>query len=150
MTTDQRHLPDCAALMERMQRHVADGDTHADLFRFGVLQAMKWYDNDVAERGPLAGAALFERAPGTTGDRGLDAAFAAMAEWLATRDSWLSPAWAVNLAAPEPWYASNYPGSQAHARATCPALWRRHNVWIGDRALLRPQDSRPEDWPPAS
>lgn len=141
MATDQRQLPDCAAWMERMRRFVELGDSHAELFRCGVLQVMKWYDNDVYEYGLQAGPAMFARTPATTGDSGLDAAFAALAEWLAARDGWSIPAWATDVAAPEPWYVSDHPGSQAHARETCPPIWREHNVWIGDRALLRPEDA---------
>ena len=132
---------------DTMKLEVARGDTHAQLFRQGVLQVMKWYDSALVSYGVDVARAQYNREPGTTGSLGVDAAFAALAHWQATRDGWAAatPSWIRRTIAPDPWYASDDAYSQERARSTCPALWREHNVWVGDRDLLRPQDWRPED-----
>ena len=147
MKLEVSRTPDCASWMEQVRHNVARGDTHAKLFRQGVLQVMKWYDSALVSYGVDVARAQYNREPGTTGSLGVDAAFAALAHWQATRDGWAAatPSWIRRTIAPDPWYASDDAYSQERARSTCPALWREHNVWIGDRDLLRPQDWRPED-----
>ena len=69
----------------------------------------------------------------------MDAAFAAMAEYLARRDGWTVPAWA---ALPEReawpwWFVTDLRGLHPRALVESPSSFRRRGVFITDGALER-------------
>ncbi len=96
---------------------LADGPVSGeDLWRFGVLQLLDDYDSVLTHQGVDAAATLMTQAPEPTGHSGLDAAFAGLACWLADRDGWDAPLWAM---------------------VQSPAQFRIRGVFITDTALQR-------------
>lgn len=74
---------------------VASGSEGSEaLWRFGVLQLLDDYDLVLCRDGVGAAARVFADEPALTGHSGLDAAYAALACWLAHRDGWEVPGWA--------------------------------------------------------
>ena len=129
--------PDCAVHMLMMPPLVAEGESNAVLWRVGVLQILDWYESARKFHGPDAGIAVFDAAPTSTGDPGLDAAFAALADWLAERDGWTPPPWTSTFVADEPWYVSTQPGLRELAKLECPQAFQAHNVWVSAHSLAR-------------
>jgi len=88
---------------------VSEGQPPTAGWRFGVLQTLDDYTS-TCRRGVVAlGAGVFTDPPAPTGSIELDAAFAALAEYLAERDGWTPPAWtsdACRSVAPVLWWAS--------------------------------------------
>ena len=110
-----------------------------DLWRFGVLQLLDDYDSVRARDGVEAAACLMSQAPGSTGHSGLDAALAGLACWLADRDGWASPEWALaddRVARPW-WFVSSSAYGRAWALVQSPAHFRIRGVFITDTALQR-------------
>jgi len=89
--------------------------------------------------GVSAAAGMWASAPRTTGDTGVDAAFAAMAEHLARRDGWTVPAWA-RLSEREAWpwwFVTDLRGLHPRALVESPSSFRRRGVFITGEALRR-------------
>ena len=90
-------------------------------WRFGILQTLGDYT--------------------ATSHKGLDAAFAALAVWLADRDGWAPPAWALDPSrrAPAPWYPADtrHPGLIAEAEREAPREFRERNVIVAAHDLDR-------------
>ena len=110
-----------------------------DLWRFGVLQLLDDYESVRRHDGADAAAMMFMEVPGSTGDSGLDAAFAALACWLADRDGWSAPQWAL---ADDPvarpwWFVSSSAYGRSWAMVQSPAQFRIRGVFITDTALPR-------------
>lgn len=110
-----------------------------DLWRFGVLQLVDDYESVRARDGVVAAARLMAEAPGPTGHSGLDAAFAGLACWLADRDGWDAPAWALaeGRAARPWWFVSSSAYGRAWAMVQAPGQFRIRGVFITDTALQR-------------
>lgn len=109
------------------------------LWRFGVLQLLDDYDAVLRHQGVLAAAQVFADGPERTGDSGLDAAYAALACWLANRDGWPAPAWARDprrVARPW-WFVSESAYGRAWALVQSPGEFRIRGVFITDTALAR-------------
>lgn len=110
-----------------------------DLWRFGVLQLLDDYESVRARDGVDAAARLMVEAPESTGHSGLDAAFAGLACWLADRDGWQAPQWALadeRVARPW-WFVSLSAYGRAWAMVQSPAQFRIRGVFITDTALQR-------------
>lgn len=79
-------------------RHCADllagGDSPDTCWRFGILQTLDDYTSTLRRGGVMLAAQVFSEEPVRTGAVQLDAAFAALADYLAERDGWQAPAWA--------------------------------------------------------
>lgn len=110
-----------------------------DLWRFGVLQLLDDYESVRARDGVEAAARLMVEAPGPTGHSGLDAAFAGLACWLADRDAWQAPEWALadEWVARPWWFVSSSAYGRAWAMVQSPAQFRIRGVFITDTALQR-------------
>ena len=110
-----------------------------DLWRFGVLQLLDDYESVRVRDGVDAAARLMAKAPGSTSHSGLDASFAGLACWLADRDSWAAPAWALSegLVARPWWFVSSSAYGRAWAMVQSPAQFRIRGVFITDTALRR-------------
>ncbi len=117
-----------------------NGDpTSEDLWRFGVLQLLDEYDSLLRHTGPITAIEVFQVAPKLTGHTGLDASFAALACWLATRDGWQARTWAKNpqrVARPW-WFVSSSEYGRAWAMVQSPGEFRIRGVFITNTALLR-------------
>ena len=82
---------------------------------------------------------MWSAAPRSTGDSRVDAAFAAMAEYLARRDGWMVPSWA-RLPEREAWpwwFVTDLRGLHPRARVESPSSFRRRGVFIISGALDR-------------
>ena len=82
---------------------------------------------------------VFAYEPALTGHSGLDAAYAALACWLAHRDGWEAPGWARDpdrVARPW-WFVSDSAYGRAWALAQSPGEFRIRGVFITDTALAR-------------
>lgn len=104
-----------------------------------VLQLLDDYTRAVRDGGWSAGAALFRDTPPATGDSGVDAAIAALAEHLARRDGWRPPAWAFDeLRYAEPWwFVSGVRAWHAIALVESPLAFRKRGVFLTSSALER-------------
>ncbi len=113
--------------------------TSEDLWRFGVLQLLDEYDSLRKHQGSEAAIEVFCIEPKLTGHSGLDASFAALACWLATRDGWQAPKWARDpqrVARPW-WFVSSSEYGRAWAMVQSPGEFRIRGVFITNTALLR-------------
>jgi hypothetical protein len=116
---------------------LADGGSVQDGWRFGIMQTID--DYDIALRcGVDVAASVFCREPRRTGHTGLDAAFAALATYLAERDGWTAPQWASDSTrvSPEPWCVAGDSWRELAARQT-PAPFAARGVFITSGALAR-------------
>lgn len=104
-----------------------------------LLQLLDDYDRAVRHGGGNAGAALFRDAPPETGDSGVNAALAALAEHLARRDGWQPPSWAFDEDRyAEPWwFVSGLRSWHALAMVESPLAFRKRGVFLTSAALER-------------
>lgn len=117
---------------------LAEGESLAVGWRFGILQTVDDYTSTLRRGGPALAAQVFTDEPETTGSVQLDAAFAALADYLAERDGWEAPAWAADPArVTTAWYPS-VPGIfRAEADRDSPRAFRRRGIFITSRSLSR-------------
>lgn len=123
-------------------RHVAElvasGDTLGNCWRFGVLQSLDDYTSTLRRGGPELAATVFEGEPPRTGSPEIDAAFAALAEFLANRDDWLVPDWALDKSRRvEAWYPEVPWFDRAEADVVSPEAFRSRGIFITGRSLAR-------------
>jgi hypothetical protein len=104
-----------------------------------LLQLLDDYSRAVRHGGLSAGAALFQDAPPATGDSGVDAALAALAEHLARRDGWRPPSWTMDERRyAEPWwFVSGVRAWHATALVESPLAFRKRGVFLTSSALER-------------
>mgnify|MGYP006919740285 CR=1 FL=1 len=110
-----------------------------DLWRFGVLQLLDDYSSVLAFEGVDSAGRVFAEEPARTGHSGIDAAFAALACWLADRDGWIAPDWSLDstrVARPW-WFVSESAYGRAWALVQSPGQFRVRGVFITDTALQR-------------
>lgn len=125
----------------RQARAIVDEEQSVseDLWRFGILQLLDDYNSTLKFAGVSAAAHIFDVEPDRTGDSGLDAAFAALACWLATRDGWQHPTWAqdpTRVARPW-WFVSESEYGKAWALVQSPGEFRIRGVFITSTTLDR-------------
>ena len=68
-----------------------DEERLSRLWRYVFVQLLDDYTSVLHHNGVSAAAHVWSAAPRSTGDSRVDAAFAAMAEYLARRDGWMVP-----------------------------------------------------------
>src|ERR1700753_2833298 len=112
---------------------LADGERLSRLWRYVFAQLLDDYSSVLHHAGIQAAAQMWSDAPRGTGDNRIDAAFAAMAEYLARRDGWTTPAWA-RLRLPEReawpwWFVSDLRGVHPQALVESPSSFRRRGVF---------------------
>lgn len=121
----------CAAL-------IAQGDDLDQLWRYIILQSLDDYASTLRRGGPRLAAHFFDDEPAPTGSPHIDAALAALADHLATRDAWTIPAWAHD---PSRTVDAWYPDVPAHARLAArtqsPPAFRRRGIYLTSRSLER-------------
>ncbi len=113
--------------------------TSEDIWRFGLLQLLDEYDSILRHQGLEAAMTVFKQEPKLTGHSGLDASFAALACWLATRDGWEAPKWARDpkrVARPW-WFVSSSEYGRAWSMVQSPGEFRIRGIFITNTALLR-------------
>lgn len=117
---------------------VASGDSLGSCWRFGVLQTLDDYMSTLRRGGPELAATVFEGEPPRTGAPEIDAAFAALAEFLADRDGWPVPEWALDpTRRVDGWYPEVPWFDQAEADAVSPEAFRSRGILITSRSLAR-------------
>jgi len=118
---------------------VADAEAMPQIWRHGFLQTIDDYDSDHRFHGVDSAAAMFADEPPLTGDDRVDAAIAALAEYLARRDGWRVPDWALQdeRSTLDWWFVDDLPALQAFALRESPSSFRRRGVFIGDGGLDR-------------
>ena len=118
---------------------LADGERLSRLWRYVFVQMLDDYTSVLRHAGIAAAARMWAGAPRGTGDARVDAAFAAMAEYLARRDGWTVPLWA-RLPEREAWpwwFVTDLRGLHPRALVESPSSFRRRGVFITDGALER-------------
>jgi hypothetical protein len=120
-------------------RMLADGERLSRLWRYIFAQLLDDYTSVLRHAGVSAAARMWADVPQATGDGRVDAAFAAMAEYLARRDGWSVPAWA-RLPEREAWpwwFVTDLRGIHPQALVESPSSFRRRGVFITSGALER-------------
>ncbi|EWT03941.1 hypothetical protein N864_15830 [Intrasporangium chromatireducens Q5-1] len=121
----------CASLL-------AAGGSVESCWRFGILQTLDDYTSTLRRGGTALAAEVFASEPAPTGAIQLDAAFAALADHLAERDGWQTPAWALDPARQaEGWFPSVPAIFRAEAEQDSPRAFRQRGIFITGRSLSR-------------
>lgn len=118
---------------------LANGERLSRLWRYIFAQLLDDYTSVLHHAGVQAAARMWLEAPQSTGDSRVDAAFAAMAEYLARRDGWTVPSWA-RLPQREAWpwwFVTDLRGLHPLALVESPSSFRRRGVFITSGALER-------------
>ena len=118
---------------------IEDGERLSSLWRYVFVQLLDDYTSVLHHQGVQAAAQMWASSPRTTGDVRVDAAFAAMAEYLARRDGWAVPSWA-RLPEREAWpwwFVTELRGLHPRALVESPSSFRRRGVFITSGALDR-------------
>ena len=116
-----------------------EGERLSMLWRYVFVQMLDDYTSVLRHAGVPAAARMWASAPRSTGDIRVDAAFAAMAEYLARRDGWEVPSWA-RLPGREAWpwwFVTDLRGLHPRALVESPSSFRRRGVFITSGALDR-------------
>ena len=118
---------------------LAAGESLDACWRFGVLQTLDDYTSALRRGGPGLASEVFTDEPPRTGSVEVDAAFAALAEHLAERDSWSAPAWVSDPTRRTSswWYPSVPAIFHADADRESPEAFRRRGILITSRSLAR-------------
>lgn len=97
------------------------------MWRFGLVQMLDDYRTVLRLHGPNTAAAMWEQPPAPTGDARVDAAYPAMAEYLARRDGWRVPQWAMDSSreAVPWWFVTTLRGLHPRALVESPPSFRR-------------------------
>jgi hypothetical protein len=118
---------------------ITEGASLDECWRFGVLQTLDDYTSTLRRGGVTLAAEVFTPQPPHTGSAQIDAAFAALAAYLADRDGWAVPAWATSpaRALAQPWYPAVPAAWRAEAEADSPPAFRDRGIFITSRSLAR-------------
>lgn len=116
----------------------AAGDTPDSCWRFGILQTLDDYASTLKRGGVQLAAEVFADEPAPTGLTQLDAAFAALADHLAERDGWQTPAWALDPARHAGgWFPAVPAIFRREAEQDSPRAFRERGIFITGRSLNR-------------
>jgi hypothetical protein len=118
---------------------LATGGSLDECWRFGILQTLDDYASTLRRGGTAVGAGVFTDEPAPTGSAQVDAAFAALACYLADRDGWHAPTWTSD---PSRFFAGRWypavPGIyRAEAEQDSPPAFADRGILITGRSLAR-------------
>ncbi len=117
---------------------LASGESLDECWRFGILQTLDDYISSLRRGGVSLAAGVFNDEPPHTGAAEVDAAFAALAEYLAVRDGWQTPSWAQDASRrTTAWYPAVPAIFHAEADHESPEAFRRRGIFITSRSLAR-------------
>ncbi|GGM35214.1 hypothetical protein [Microbacterium saperdae] len=120
------------------RRLLSDGEPLDVCWRFGVLQTLDDYTSALRRGGPSLAAEVFTDEPARVGAAEIDAAFAALADYLADRDGWAAPAWALDPSrCTTAWYPAVPVIFREDADRESPDAFRRRGILITSRSLAR-------------
>lgn len=127
-----------AANARACARLLNNGDSVEAGWRFGILQTLDDYTSTLRRGGPGLAAGVFTDEPPHTGAVQIDAAFAALADYLASRDGWTAPAWAQDTARrTTAWYPMVPEIFRGDAERESPDAFRERGIFITSRSLDR-------------
>jgi hypothetical protein len=128
---------DDAAIAAR--RMLENGEALPRIWRFALVQMLDDYESVLRHRGRDAAARMYTRAPRSTGNAQVDAAFTALAEHLSRRDGWRAPAWTRDPAreAMPWWFVTELRGLHPTALVESPPSFRKRGVFITRGGLER-------------
>lgn len=122
----------------RCRELLAGGGAPETCWRHGILQTLDDYNSTLRRGGPELAEHLFSDEPAYTGSKDLDAAFAALADYLAERDGWTVPLWALNASrVTQEWFPSVPEIFKHEAKAHSPRAFRERGIYITQRSLSR-------------
>jgi hypothetical protein len=116
-----------------------EGETLQSLWRYVIVQLLDDYSHDLARSGASAASQRFSREPPPTHSEEVDAALAALAEYLARRDHWPLPAWARKPGrySTKWWFVTPLRGMHPTAIQESPPSFRTRGIFITAGALSR-------------
>ncbi len=115
------------------------GEPLSRVWRHAIVQMLDDYQSVLRHEGRSTAAWMWAQAPEPTGDSRVDAALAALAEYLARRDGWPVPAWTRDprREAMPWWFVTELRGLHPRALVESPSSFRRRGVFITRGALER-------------
>jgi hypothetical protein len=131
-----RSAADAALLARQM---LAENAQLRLVWRFALMQLFDDYTSVLRHDGLEAASQMWMQEPPLTGSSGVDAALAAMAEYLARRDGWRAPSWVrgPQREASPWWFVTELRGLHPKALVESPSSFRRRGVFITADALAR-------------
>src|SRR6266568_5173225 len=119
-----RSVADAAQLAQRL---LAEEEPLRQVWRFALIQLLDDYASVLRHDGTEAASKMWALEPPLVGSSGVDAAFAAMAEYLARRDGWPVPGWAQSPGreASPWWFVTELRGLHPKALVESPSSFRR-------------------------
>jgi hypothetical protein len=116
-----------------------EGETLQSVWRYAIIQLFDDYSHDLARSGASVASQRFSREPPATRSAEVDAALAALAEYLARRDNWPVPSWARSPGrySAKWWFVTPLRGMHPTAVQESPPSFRTRGVFITAGALSR-------------
>ncbi|HEY1621300.1 MAG TPA: hypothetical protein VGG25_26995 [Streptosporangiaceae bacterium] len=130
---------DAAGAAQLANDLLAEGETLQSVWRYAIVQILDDYSHDLAHAGASVASQRFSSEPPPTSSAEVDAALAALAEYLARRDGWPVPSWARKPGrySPKWWFVSPLRGMHATALQESPPSFRTRGIFITAGALIR-------------
>jgi hypothetical protein len=118
---------------------LSEGETLQSVWRHVVIQLLDDYTRDLARAGASVASQRFRREPQVTRSTEVDAALAALAEYLARRDNWPLPPWARKPGrySSKWWFVTPLRGMHPTALQESPPSFRTRGIFITAGALSR-------------
>jgi hypothetical protein len=118
---------------------LSQGESLAGIWRYCLVQLLDDYSRVLSRSGADVAAGRFDTEPQLTGSPEVDAALAAVAEYLARRDGWPVPRWARKPGryCARWWFVTSLRGMHPTALQESPASFRTRGVFITAGALSR-------------
>jgi hypothetical protein len=115
------------------------GDALEAVWRYSIVQLFDDYAHELGRDGAEAASRRFMEEPALTRSPEVDAALAALAEYLARRDGWVPPAWARKPGrySSKWWFVTPLRGMHPTAVQESPPSFRTRGVFITAGALSR-------------
>jgi hypothetical protein len=116
-----------------------EGETLQGVWRYVIVQLLDDYSHDLARHGASVASQRFVREPPPTSSTEVDAALAALAEYLARRDDWPLPSWARKPGrySARWWFVTPLRGMHPTALQESPPSFRTRGIFITAGALSR-------------
>lgn len=127
-----------ASSARRCVELLAAGESLDACWRFGILQTLDDYISTLRRGGLTLAAQVLSEEPVRTGAVQVDAAFAALAVYLADQDGWQAPAWADDpTRRTQGWYPAVPDIFRGEADRESPPAFARRGILITPRSLDR-------------
>jgi hypothetical protein len=118
---------------------LGEGETLQSIWRYTIVQLLDDYTHDLTRVGASVASQRFRREPPVTRSIEVDAALAALAEYLARRDNWPLPPWARKPGrySTKWWFVTPLRGMHPTALQESPPSFRTRGIFITAGALSR-------------